>query len=629
MNVTQSNHPQGSPEWKAGRHGKFNASEAAAMLGLPGAYESRDDLMHRFVTGIEKEIPPALQFIFDRGHLFEALARPLAEQIIEDEVPLSDLYPVVLAVEDDPEMPLSSSQDGRTMCKTITWEHKTLNKALAAAFDTGVLPEIYPPQMEQGFILSPTTKKCLFMATKWEESDEVEDGKVYGTVLDEDGNERRYVLIEEKHSWYYPNQELQARILHGWKQFAEDAKNYQYVEEKPKAVAGPVETLPSIFVTVEGRITDSNLPAFVQAAHEYIDRINIDLESDEDFATAAKNVNELESGEKRLESVKANALAQTSSIDELFRAIDQIKAEMKKKRLYLADLVKTKKESKKVQIITLARQSIESHIATLNTRIGGNWMPAANGAVFAESIKGMSSLDNMRKTVGNTLHDKMWEADMMADRIEANRKSLTGEAHDWMFLFPDFPAVCQKSEEDFAALRSMRITNHKAAEEKRMEAEREKIRAEERVKAEREAQAKAKAEEDRIRAEEQAKAKSEQIARDAEELKKRAEFEAEQAQGRAALAEANQLIASAKAAPAETPIEQAAETSDSGNLLKLGQIGERLGFIVTAEFIASLGINPAAHERSAKLYRESDFTRLCNALIDKITTARNAQYQPH
>jgi predicted phage-related endonuclease len=439
MNVIQSNHPQGSPEWKAGRQGKFNASEAATMLGVPGSYGTRQDLLAQFVTGIEKDISPALQSIFDRGHLFEELARPLAEKIIEAEVPLADLYPVVLQVADEDELPLSASLDGRTMCKSITFEHKTLNQKLAAALADGIIPIEYKPQMEQGFILSPTTKKCLFMATKWEESDEIEEGKVYGTVLDEDGNERRYVLIEEKHAWYYPNPELQARIMDGWKQFAADAMNYQHVETDKPAPGRAPETLPALHVEVTGMVTASNLAQFKETAMAVFKGINTDLQTDVDFANAEKTVKWCKEVEDRLEQTKQHALGQTTSIDELFRTMDSIKEEARTVRLTLDKLVKSEKESRKAEIIVNARKAIEEHIQKLNVRIGGNWMTTASAAAFAEAIKGLKSLDSMREKVGNALRDMMFDASQMADRIEANRKRLTGQGNDLMFLFPDFP----------------------------------------------------------------------------------------------------------------------------------------------------------------------------------------------
>lgn len=53
--------------------------------------------------------------------------------------------------------------------------------------------------------------------------------------------------------------------------------------------------------------------------------------------------------------------------------------------------------------------------------------------------------------------------------------------------------------------------------------------------------------------------------------------------------------------------------------LKLGAIGDRLGFNLTAAFVAdTLGIPARATDKAAKLYYESDFTRICDALVEHI-----------
>jgi predicted phage-related endonuclease len=50
--------------------------------------------------------------------------------------------------------------------------------------------------------------------------------------------------------------------------------------------------------------------------------------------------------------------------------------------------------------------------------------------------------------------------------------------------------------------------------------------------------------------------------------------------------------------------------------LKLGTICDRLGFTVSAAFLAdTLGLPPAATDKAAKLYRESDWPRICAALV--------------
>lgn len=585
---------QGTSNWLAARAQHFTASEAPAMLGL-SKYKSRSELLREKATGIVAEVDAATQRRFNAGHESEAATRVWAEQFIGE-----DLYPITGAREVDG-LPLLASFDGLTLDESINWENKLWNEEFSSMVRDGIVPDTHWPQLEQQLLVAEA-KKVLFTVS--------------------DGGEN---IV---HLWYESIPERRAKLIAGWKQFAEDVKNYVHVEAEAKVVTGPVETLPAIFVTVEGRVADSNLPAFVRAAHEYIGRINTELKTDADFETAAKNVNELKTGEERLEAVKANALAQTSSIDALFRTIDQIKEEMRAKRLHLDKLVKSEKENQKARIIIEARQAIEDHIAMLNKRIGGAWMPVASAASFAEAIKGLKSIDSMREKVGNALRNAMLEANMLADQIETNKNVMingdTDHVTGFGFLFPDFAAVCTKQADDFAALLAMRISNHRAEQEKILEAERAKIRAEEQAKAEREAHAKAHAEQAERDKLEQERVKL-QAEADADRLKREEEDKrlgAEQA------AKINALFEPTIGNPMVEQNQQVANVSiiDEGKTLKLGEIGARLGFSVTADFMAQLGFHPVATEKSAKLYRASDFGRICVAIINHIQSAmRSAQ----
>jgi hypothetical protein len=78
-------------------------------------------------------------------------------------------------------------------------------------------------------------------------------------------------------------------------------------------------------------------------------------------------------------------------------------------------------------------------------------------------------------------------------------------------------------------------------------------------------------------------------------------------------------VQEAQSAPV-TPIASArpAATPASAPAMRLGQICERLGFTMTADFLASLGFAPAATEKAAKLYHESDFPAMCAALVRHI-----------
>lgn len=70
-------------------------------------------------------------------------------------------------------------------------------------------------------------------------------------------------------------------------------------------------------------------------------------------------------------------------------------------------------------------------------------------------------------------------------------------------------------------------------------------------------------------------------------------------------------VSIAQSAPADEPA-----------TLRLGQINERLAPIsLSAAGLAELGIDHSATDRAAKLYRESDFVRICEALIKRIEQA--------
>src|SRR5579863_1124676 len=105
---------QGSDEWAQFRLTHFGASEAAAMLGISPKVK-RNELLHMKHTGTPKEFSDWVQeHILDPGHEVEALARPIVEIKIGEE-----LYPITCSIG-----LISASCDGLTMGESIAWEHK-------------------------------------------------------------------------------------------------------------------------------------------------------------------------------------------------------------------------------------------------------------------------------------------------------------------------------------------------------------------------------------------------------------------------------------------------------------------------------------------------------------------------
>ena len=99
---------------------------AAAMLGL-SKKTTRSELLRMKHTGTPKEFSDWVQVnILDYGHEVEAMARPIIEDLIGE-----DLYPVTCSNEDTGGI-LSASCDGLTMGYDTAFEHKQWAAELAA-----------------------------------------------------------------------------------------------------------------------------------------------------------------------------------------------------------------------------------------------------------------------------------------------------------------------------------------------------------------------------------------------------------------------------------------------------------------------------------------------------------------
>jgi predicted phage-related endonuclease len=453
---------QGSKEWHAYRATHDNASDAPVMMGASG-YKTRDQLIAERATGVTPEIDAATQRLFDSGHRFEALARPLAEEIVGQE-----LYPCTGSLEDSR---LSASFDGLTMLEDVAFEHKRLNQrlrdALSVDFCTGAdLPFEYQIQMEQQCLVSGCAK-VLFMASDWDDQDQ---------------------LIQEFHCWYTPNLELRTKIVAGWEQFHKDVAAWVPPEAKPAPVVGKTpDNLPALLIQVTGAVTASNLPEYRAHALGVIAGINRELKTDQDFATAESTVKWCADVEGRLAAAKEHALSQTASIDELFKTIDDISAEARRTRLELDKLVKARKEEIRGEIVAGGVSGLREHIEALNTRLGKPYMPHV-AADFAGAVKGKRTLESLRGAVNNELARVKIESSAIADRIQINLGTLRELAGKHAFLFADASTIVLKAPEDLTMLVKSRIADHDAAEAAKLEQERERIRQEEAAKLQREAE---------------------------------------------------------------------------------------------------------------------------------------------
>ena len=441
---------QGSQEWHNIRAKRFTASEAPAMMGA-SKYQTRDALLKQKATGHSEEVSTSQQRIFDKGHQAEASARPIAEDIIGQE-----LFPTT--IEDDDQHFLAS-MDGLTMLGDIGWEHKLANERLLAATTAGELDDHYKWQMDQQMLVSGADS-ILFMCS--------------------DGTKETMAF-----TWYERDAIRIASLIKGWEQFEKDLADYVPTESKTEAVGTTPDSLPTLRIELTGAVSTTNLPEFKKTALAIIDGIKTELVTDQDFADADTAVKFLNKGEKQLEDAKTRALEQTASIDELFKTINELKDAMRTKRLALDKLVKVEKENRRVAILGTAKQSLDAHIGELEKAMEAQANCAVNmpaiAADFAGAMKGKKTISSLESSANDTLATAKIEANQVSEVMRSNIAVLK-EQVDFGFLFNDYQQLLIKANDDFQAIVKSRIAEHKEAQAKKEAADRERIRQEEVVK---------------------------------------------------------------------------------------------------------------------------------------------------
>lgn len=432
---------QGSVEWHALRAQHFTASEAPAMMGA-SKYQTRTDLLTLKKTGITPDVTPSQQFIFDKGHATEALARPLVEVMIGEE-----LYPVVGTKGN-----LLASMDGATMLGETLFEHKLWNESLVAQVTSEDLAPHYYWQLEQQLLVSGA-ERVIFVCS--------------------DGTAENFVSME-----YRPVAGRAEQLVEGWKQFEADLGGH-VVADAPSIVVGKApDELPALRIELTGMVTASNLKVFEQSALAVIDSVKTTLQTDQDFADAKKAVKWCGDVEEAVAAAKKQALSQTATIDELFSSLDRISAHARETRLKVDKLVKAQELLVKTSIKQKAEQALTDHVAAINKTLGKVTLPSI-AADFVGAMKNKRTIASLQDSVDTELARAKIDASQAADSIRLNLTSLAELAADHAFLFNDIQQLVTKANDDLVTLIKFRISEHEKAEEEKAEATRRRIREEE------------------------------------------------------------------------------------------------------------------------------------------------------
>lgn len=462
---------QGSQAWHEHRANNRNASEASSVMSA-SKYVTRTQLFDIKKTGIDtRDNQWAEAYLWPKGHEIEAAARPIAEELIGEE-----LYPVI-GVSDDGY--LSASFDGLTLLEDTAWECKSWNEEKAEAVRNKQVPKTDYWQVVQQLEASDgTIKRLLYMVT--------------------DGTREKTVSV-----WVEPDPGAGKKLRAGWAQFDDDLSAHVVKQPEEAKTGTAPSAMPILHIELQGQVTSSNLDAFKQGARDVLSKINTDLQTDQDFADAESTVKWAKEVESKLDAAKDYALSQTADIAELFRVIDEVREETRSKRLDLDKLVKARKKARKLEIAQAANDQIAEHIKALHAGLDGLTLPLVpvdlNGA-----MKGKRTVSSLQSAADDEVARVKIESSAIAERMRANIATISAAGYD--SLFHDRNTLALKEPDDLAAVIKTRIAEHEAELERRREVEREQ----ERLRKEREAEA------ERQRLEREAAIESQRQEREAE-----------------------------------------------------------------------------------------------------------------
>lgn len=260
--------------------------------------------------------------------------------------------------------------------------------------------------------------------------------------------------------------------------------------------------MQEIILKISSQVVASNLDDFADSVKAEIAKIKTDLQTDEDFAVAEKQVKELKEAEVAIKAAKEAALADAEDVRKLLATADEIAALLAETRLTLDKQVKAAKERVKADITGRCREALLAQINKADTRIAATLRlvctPTEINADIDAAAKGKktaSGIETACATVLQTWTDKIAEQEK---KLVARYEKIPADKHH---LFTDLSTVLTAADID--ALIAERL----AAEDERQAAEKARIEAA--AKAEAEARARIEAE---AREREQARAETAPVA---------------------------------------------------------------------------------------------------------------------
>ena len=443
-------------EWLIERLENFCASESPVVMGA-SKFMTRDQLLRLKKGWIDAPNSAFKERLFQSGHDHEDQARPIVSAMH-----LVNFQPTIGQLQvDGIKTPLLASFDGYCAIDDgKAWEHKDWNETLADNVRNMMLEPHYYWQLEHQALVAGI--------------DSVEFTVSNGTS------------VKMESMRYESQRERRNDLIAALKLFEIDLENYQ-LEAKVEQVKAVKKSLPVVQFEVAGTEIRTNIEDCL-ADVLYLAEVenSRDLQTDQDFANKDQLNKDVKKARAALKATISDVRNKFVSFAEFEKMALEIDAALQKMQSHGEKQVKEAKEAKKNEIKAAAMLELQQHIDQHNSAFPGNWTtqdfvdfePNWTGV-----MKNKRTLDSLSAAVLKELARIKLEINKVVEQVVPNLIFAEGKIKEYPFLFTDLTAMASQPAEAFQAVVSSRIAQHKEQEEKRLEAERERIQQEEEAKA--------------------------------------------------------------------------------------------------------------------------------------------------
>lgn len=219
-----------------------------------------------------------------------------------------------------------------------------------------------------------------------------------------------------------------------------------------------------LIIHITGSVVESNLEEFELRFKEYINTINLTLNTEEDFSQAKQDIDNLKADEQRIIEAKKKALSMMTDISALFDKLDLASAALATARLNLDKQVEKEKQRRKDEVINAALKSARDGVALIlkeNPLLDGVKI-LANEAKIRAGAANKKGLAGMEKGIAAAVQEELDRIKALAVTASLNMdRMIFADENGYPGLFPDRKTLCLLSEAEVASEIDRRIEINK------------------------------------------------------------------------------------------------------------------------------------------------------------------------